>query len=239
MVEENPLLAGVRVVDLAGEPAAMAGRILADLGAEVVVAEPASGHPLRALPDRWSAWATGKHSMVVSGSDDPALLDLLRGADIVIDTPGFPGTAVVDPAVSPDAVWVSVTPFGLDGPRAGWRASDLGVMAASGNMYCTGDPDREPVRCTEPSGYAHIGAETAFAALTGLASGRPQRVDVSMQEVVFVANMATPARFPRPGSAGRAAGPTSGAPARSGRRTTASSASGCAVARRGFRAWRR
>ena len=77
-------------------------------------------------------------------------------------------------------------------------------MAASGNMYCTGDPDRAPVRCTEPSGYAHIGAETAFAALTGLASGRPQRVDVSMQEVVFVANMATPARFPRPGSAAAA-----------------------------------
>ncbi len=75
-------------------------------------------------------------------------------------------------------------------------------MAASGNMYCTGDPDREPVRCTEPSGYAHVGAESAFAALTGLASGRPQRVDVSMQEVVFIANMATPAGFPKTGFRG-------------------------------------
>ncbi len=69
-------------------------------------------------------------------------------------------------------------------------------------MYCTGDPDREPVRCSEPSGYAHVGAEAAFAALTGLASGRPQRVDVSMQEVVFIANMATPARFPQTGFRG-------------------------------------
>ena len=197
MVDENPLLDGVRVVDLAGEPAAMAGRMLADLGAEVIVVEPPDGHPLRALPDRWAAWAAGKHSVVVSGPDDPELARAARAARTSSSTPpGSPGTPAIDPAVAPDTVWVSVTPFGLDGPRAGWRASDLGVMAASGNMYCTGDPDRAPVRCTEPSGYAHVGAEAAFAALTGLASGRPQRVDVSMQEVVFVANMATPARFP-------------------------------------------
>ncbi|MGZ6994684.1 MAG: CoA transferase [Acidimicrobiia bacterium] len=199
---EAGLLDGVRVIDLAGEPAAMAGRMLADLGAEVVVAEPATGHPLRALPDRWAAWGAGKQSVVVEGPDDPALLALLLSADIVIDTPGFPGSWTLDPALAPASVWVSVTPFGLTGPRADWRASDLGVMAASGNMYCTGDPDREPVRCSEPSGYAHVGAETAFAALTGFASGRPQRVDVSMQEVVFVANMATPSRFPQTGFRG-------------------------------------
>ncbi len=205
LVEDNPgerLLDGVRVVDLAGEPAAMSGRILADLGAEVILVEPPTGHPLRALPDRFAAWAAGKQSVVVDGPDAGALADLLRTAEVVIDTPGFPGAWALDPALAPAAVWVSVTPFGLTGPRAGWRASDLGVMAASGNMYCTGDPDREPVRCTEPSGYAHVGAETAFAALTGLASGRAQRVDVSMQEVVFVANMSTPARFPQTGFRG-------------------------------------
>ncbi len=205
MEHEHPgerLLDGVRVVDLAGEPVAMAGRILADLGAEVILAEPSGGHPLRAVPDRWDAWGAGKQSIVVDSAEDGMFLELLRTADIVIDTPGFPGAWALDPVLAPDAVWVSVTPFGLTGPRAGWRASDLGVMAASGNMYCTGDPDREPVRCTEPSGYAHVGAETAFAALTGLASGRPQRVDVSMQEVVFIANMATPARFPQTGFRG-------------------------------------
>lgn len=196
------LLEATRVIDLAGEPAAMAGRLLADLGAEVILPEPPGGHPLRALPHRWSAWGAGKQSVVVSGPDDPALLELLLGADIVIDTPGFPGAWTLEPGVAPNAVWVSVTPFGLTGPRAGWRASDLGVMASSGNMFCTGDPDRAPVRCTEPSGYAHVGAETAFAALTGLASGRPQRVDVSMQEVVLIANMATPARFPQTGFRG-------------------------------------
>jgi crotonobetainyl-CoA:carnitine CoA-transferase CaiB-like acyl-CoA transferase len=196
------LLEATRVIDLAGEPAAMAGRLLADLGAEVILPEPRGGHPLRSRPYRWAAWGAGKQSVVVSGPDDPALVQLLTNADIVIDTPGFPGAWTLDPTLARSAVWVSVTPFGLNGPRADWRASDLGVMAASGNMFCTGDPDRAPVRCTEPSGYAHVGAETAFAALTGLASGRPQRVDVSMQEVVLIANMATPARFPQTGFRG-------------------------------------
>src|SRR5947209_7651829 len=85
-----------------------------------------------------------------------------------------------------DAIWVSVTPFGLSGPRSSWRASDLGVMASSGNLYCTGDPDRPPVRCAGNAAYAHSASEAAFAALTAVASGvRPADVDVSMQEVVL------------------------------------------------------
>jgi crotonobetainyl-CoA:carnitine CoA-transferase CaiB-like acyl-CoA transferase len=196
------LLAGIRVVDLAGEPAAMAGRILADLGAEVTLVEPPEGHPLRALPHRFLAWSAGKASVVVNGADDAKLDDLLAMAHAVIATPGFPGAFEVDPARAPHAVWASVTPFGRDGPRARWRGSDLGVMAASGNMYATGDPDRPPVRCSEPSGYAHVGAETAFAVLTALASGDPHRIDVSMQEVVFAANMVGPASFPKTGQRG-------------------------------------
>jgi crotonobetainyl-CoA:carnitine CoA-transferase CaiB-like acyl-CoA transferase len=196
------LLTGTRVVDLAGEPAAMAGRMLTDLGAEVILVEPPGGHPLRVLPHRFLAWAAGKASVVVDGPNDPRLDELLATADAVIDTPGFPGAFEVDPARAPRAVWASVTPFGRAGPRAGWRASDLGVMAASGNMYATGDPDRPPVRCTEPSGYAHVGAETAFAVITALATGSPHRIDISMQEVVFVSNMVGLASFPKTGHRG-------------------------------------
>jgi crotonobetainyl-CoA:carnitine CoA-transferase CaiB-like acyl-CoA transferase len=106
-----------------------------------------------------------------------------------------------------DAIWVSVTPFGLTGPRSQWRASDLGVMASSGNLYCTGDPDRAPVRCAGNAAYAHGGSETAFAALSALASGRrPADVDVSLQEVVLVANMGAAGRFFRGGNRGRRLG---------------------------------
>ena len=200
------LLDGVRVVDLAGEPAAMTGRILADLGADVVLVEPPDGHPLRDQPDRFAAWAAGKRSVVVTGPDDAALAELLAGADVVVTTPGFPGTLDVDPSRAPDSVWVLVTPFGASGPRAEWQASDLGVMAASANMFSTGDPDRAPVRCTEPSGYGHTGPEAAFAAITALWSGRPQRVDVSMQETVLSANMGAPGRFAQSGFRGERRG---------------------------------
>ena len=195
----DKILDGVRVLDLAGEPAQLAGRILADLGAEVVKVEPAAGDPLRKVGPfigtrrdadaslRFAAWNLGKQCIESGDGSVPA--KLLSAADIVIDTPGWPGAIAVEPDRAPQAVWVRVTPFGLNGPRADWRASDLGIMAASGNMHATGFPDRPPLCCAEPSAYAHTGPEAAFAALTGLASGQPQVIDLSMQEAVLIANM--------------------------------------------------
>lgn len=210
----NALLSSIRVVDLAGEPAAMTGRILADLGADVVKVETDAGDPLRAAaplgPDgvslRFVAWNAGKASLVVDGPDDERLVKRLATADVVLDTPGWPGALVIDPSIAPQAVWVSVTPFGLTGPRANWKASDLGVMASTGNMYCTGDPDRPPVRCTEPTGWAHVGPEAAVAALTALATGRPQRVDVSTQEAVMIASMGHAGRVARTQARGQRSG---------------------------------
>jgi crotonobetainyl-CoA:carnitine CoA-transferase CaiB-like acyl-CoA transferase len=186
------LLEGLRVLDLGGDPSARAARVLGDLGADVVRAVPASGDPLPRSVAR--AWNVGKQVVRLAVAD-PELEALLAEADVVFDEPGEPGTHPLDPARAPHAVWVRITPFGAEGPRAEWRASDLGVMAASGNMYCTGDPDRAPIRSTEPTGYAHSGPEAAFAAMTALASGLPQRVDLSMQEVVLIANMAAPGRY--------------------------------------------
>jgi crotonobetainyl-CoA:carnitine CoA-transferase CaiB-like acyl-CoA transferase len=210
------LLSGIRVLELAGEPAQMAGRILADLGAEVVKVEPAGGDVLRKAPPerageslRFAAWNAGKTSVVLA-ADDPRFDDLLAGADVVLETPGWPGSPDVAPARARQAVWVRVTPFGASGPRAAWRASDLGVMAASGNMAATGDADRAPVRCSEPSSYAHLGPDVAFAALTGIASGRPQVIDVSMQEVVLVANMSGPSQARRTGESQRRGGASLG-----------------------------
>jgi crotonobetainyl-CoA:carnitine CoA-transferase CaiB-like acyl-CoA transferase len=210
----DALLAGVRVTDIADEPAAMTGRILADLGASVTRIEPPGGDPLRAVPPlgpdgtslRFRVWNAGKSLITLDAADDPRLAAALADSDIVIATPGWPGAIEVDPAVAPGAVWVLVTPFGSDGPRAGWKGSDLGVMASTGNMYCTGDPDRPPVRCTEPTGWAHVGPEAAMAALTALASGRPQLVDVSAQEAVMIASMGHPGRFARTGNRGKRSG---------------------------------
>ena len=140
--------------------------------------------------------------------------------------------------VRPHAVWVHVTPFGIDGPRANWRASNLGVMAASGNMYCTGDPDRAPVRCAEPTGYAHSGARGRVR------RARPRCGRESRRRSTCRCKRSSSApAWRRP--------PTSRAPASRGRRagrqhrpdprdladdSTASSRSACGAARRGSRA---
>lgn len=214
-VSDSALLEGLRVLDLAAEPAAMTGRLLADLGADVVRVEPREGDPLRKRTPflagrrddlaslRFAAWSAGKKSVYAEGA---ILEGLLAGADVVLETPGWPGVPEVDPASAPGAVWLRVTAFGAEGPRSHWRGSDLGVMAASGNMFSTGYPDRAPVRSGEPSGYAHVGPEATFAVLSGLASGRPQVIDLSMQEVVCVANMSGVAQSFREGTVGRRLG---------------------------------
>jgi crotonobetainyl-CoA:carnitine CoA-transferase CaiB-like acyl-CoA transferase len=193
------LLAGVRVLDLAGEPAAMAGRILADLGADVTRIGPTL--------DGTTELAWGAHKTTATMLD---LLELYAGADIVLATPGWPGTVAGGPGAAPNAVWVDVTPFGGLGPRAHWRASDLGTMAATGNLFATGDPDRPPVRCAAPVAWCHAGPETVIGALTALASGVPQHVDVSIQEAVLVANMGAVGRFFRIPSRGSRSGAQTG-----------------------------
>ncbi|MBV9283327.1 MAG: CoA transferase [Acidimicrobiia bacterium] len=194
-MSENALLSGLLVLDLAQEPGRTAARILGDLGATVV----RPGSPDPSLRD--VVWDAGKEIV-----DPGRLEELLASADVVIATPFARGADSVDRALAPQAVWVDVTPFGLTGPRAGWKATDLGVMASSGNMYATGDPDRAPVRPVEPASYSHGAAETALAAMTALASGRPQHVDLSLQETVLVANMGAAGRFARVPDRGRRAG---------------------------------
>jgi crotonobetainyl-CoA:carnitine CoA-transferase CaiB-like acyl-CoA transferase len=195
----DSLLDGLRVLDLGGDVSARAARVLADLGAQVTRVVPPEGDALKGNVAK--AWNANKTVVTTDALDDA-----LAHADVVFDTPGIAGTVEIDPGRAPNAIWVHITPFGMDGPRANWRASDLGVMASTGNMFCTGDPDRAPVRCTEPTAYAHSGPEAAYAALTALWQGVPQQVDVSMQEVVLIANMANPARYPQTHFRGKRAG---------------------------------
>ena len=97
---------------------------------------------------------------------------------------------------------VSVTPFGQDGPKAGWAASDLTLYAASGGLILTGDPDRPPLRVSVPQIWTHAATTAAAGAVLALheraASGRGQHVDVAAQEVATLLsggqNLAAPAR---------------------------------------------
>ena len=96
-------------------------------------------------------------------------------------------------AINPRLVHVTVSAFGLDGPKAGWAASDLTILAAGCAQVLNGDSDRPPVRTTVPQAWLHAGAEAAVGALLALTererSGLGQHVDVSAQQAVMQAGI--------------------------------------------------
>jgi crotonobetainyl-CoA:carnitine CoA-transferase CaiB-like acyl-CoA transferase len=190
------LLDGVRVVDLTDAYGAFSSRLLADLGAEVVRLEPRGGGRGR-LRSPKAADGTSLHHLhrnvgkAIVESDDPAILDgLLAGADIAFCSraePSAPPLNDVEPARlavrHPHLIVVSVTPFGLEGPTAGWRASELVAQSLSGVVYRSGVPELPPVAA--PGSYCEdVGAAVAaLASLLALRqtrqSGHGQLVDVS------------------------------------------------------------
>jgi benzylsuccinate CoA-transferase BbsE subunit len=189
------LLEPYRVLDCTGQLGWLTGRLLADLGADVIKIEP-PGAPLNA-PD-WRANNANKRLLSLdleSEAGRGAFLKLAAEADFLLETAG-PGSTLAeffDPdtlrRANPRLIHVSITPFGRTGPRAGWQASDLELMAAGGAMALAGEPDGIPLRITAPQSNpwaASQGAVGAMVALTARAtSGRGQHVDVSAQGAVL------------------------------------------------------
>ena len=200
-------LSGIRVLDLSTPLAEATGRVLADLGAEVIKVEPPGGCESRFVapfeagrhgePDGslfWRAFGLGKRSVVLDpddATDHARLLELVRGADIFIESspPGAMAARGLGQAnllaLNPALVYVSVTPFGQQGPEAASPATDLTLSAAGGLLNLQGDGDRPPVPIGHPEASHHgavQGAADAILALYGRhRDGRGQHLDVSCQ----------------------------------------------------------
>src|SRR5215469_16361879 len=175
------MLSPYRVLDLTTERGLLCGQVLGDLGAEVIKIEPPGGAPARRLgpffndephPDRslyWWAYNRNKRSVTLD-IDRPEGRALLRrmasGADFLIESfnpgemaargLGYDDLAALNPAL----VYVSISAFGQEGPKASYADADLVIMAAVGALAA----HHESVR-----------------------SGRGQRVDVAAQESVAMA----------------------------------------------------
>jgi crotonobetainyl-CoA:carnitine CoA-transferase CaiB-like acyl-CoA transferase len=216
------MLTGIRILDLTQEAGFLAGKILGDLGADVVKIEPPGGDragrrgpylgevedPERSL--LWLALNTSKRGISLD-------LDRERGreiyrrlaqrADAILETaePGVLAELGIDyeslRAENPRLVQCALTPFGRSGPYASYRAHDLVVVAMGGNAALTGDPDRPPVRCTLPTAYYHAGPEAALGIAMALfareTSGRGQFVDVSLREIQLSTLMTGPGQHAR------------------------------------------
>jgi crotonobetainyl-CoA:carnitine CoA-transferase CaiB-like acyl-CoA transferase len=207
--DDAGLLSPYRVLDLTDERGILGGKILADLGADVIQIEPPGGSSARRIgpfyhdephPERslfWWSYAANKRSITLNivSSDGRALLRrMVPSAHFLIESfppghmerlgLGYDALAAINPAL----IVVSVTPFGQDGPYAHYHASDLNGMGMAGFMYLTGDPDRPPARVGVPHFYLHGAAAGATGAMIAhtqrVLTGRGQHVDVSCQEAV-------------------------------------------------------
>ena len=183
-------LEGLLVLDLSvGVSGAFATKLLADLGADVVMVESPDGSPLREH-SLFEHLCGGKRSTVVNDEADVAAW--FDATDVVVTDGSSPWHSTATANRRDATVVVDVSPFGRSAPYASWRSSDLVTWAMGGYLYFTGSPDREPIWVPGCQAQLHAGAHAAIAALVALherdRSGRGQRVEVSELEAVLTAH---------------------------------------------------
>jgi crotonobetainyl-CoA:carnitine CoA-transferase CaiB-like acyl-CoA transferase len=210
----QPPLHGLRVIELANDPAGeFTGRLLASLGAEVLKIEPTSGAPSRKVGPFYQGtvgpetslnfwhYNANKKSLVVdveAGQGAKRLDDLLATADIFICTlqPKELKRLGLDLGAlaksRPKLIVLSVTAFGLDGPWADYRSSDLVALALGGPLNLSGYDDHSipPIRPGGNQGYQTVASFALVGALLALLdrqkTGAGQLADVSMHEALAV-----------------------------------------------------
>src|SRR3954447_25678376 len=214
MSDNDRVLDGVTVVELAGDVSGeMLGKLVAEMGADVIKVEPPEGSPSRAVGpfahDRIDAdhsltfwyYNTNKRSVVldyrtIRGRDE--LGRLAAGADVFISTlapPELRGLGIEPDALreaAPALVVVSITPFGLTGPWADRLSSDLVGLALGNPLNSCGYDDHSipPIRPGGDQAYQSAASFALMGTMLALVerqqTGRGQLVDVGMHDCLAV-----------------------------------------------------
>ncbi|MEX3959778.1 CaiB/BaiF CoA transferase family protein [Trinickia sp. EG282A] len=206
-------LHGVRVLDFTTSVAGPYGTLLlADLGAEVIKVEKRQGG------DDTRSWGppflNGESLWFLSMNRNKASMtidltrpegrriahELVRQSDVVVlnTTQRIQEKLQLDyetlKTIQPTLIHVSVTGFGLGGPRKDLPCYDLIAEGYSGVMHLTGEADRPPQKVGTPAADLLAGQDIATATLAALfereRTGLGKQIDVSM--------VATSARFMAP-----------------------------------------
>ena len=209
------MLSGCRVLDLTDEKGFLCGKILADLGAEVIKIEKPDGRHSGRIgpywhdksdPDKslyWFSYNTNKKGITLdieTKEGREILTRLVLRSDFFIESfpPGYMDK--LDLAydqlieINPNIIAVSISPFGQRGPYKDFKASDIIIMGMSGLLYLTGDADRAPLNISIPQSHMLAGTDAAVGAMIAYyhreKTGVGQYVDVSMQQSTawFLAN---------------------------------------------------
>jgi crotonobetainyl-CoA:carnitine CoA-transferase CaiB-like acyl-CoA transferase len=205
-MQQKRMLEGHRALDLTDEKGFLCGKILAELGVDVIKVEKPGGDLARRIgpfwhdqvdPEKslyWFAYNSSKRGITLDLETEDGkriFRRLAQTADFIIesfapgdlDTLGF-GYSELS-RIKKDMILISITPFGQEGPYSHYQASDLVVMGMAGELFLTGDSDRRPVNISLPQACLHAGADAAVGAMLAhyhrRKTGEGQHVDVSMQ----------------------------------------------------------
>jgi crotonobetainyl-CoA:carnitine CoA-transferase CaiB-like acyl-CoA transferase len=212
MADTNGWLRTYRAIDLTDERGLLAGQMLARFGMDVIQVEPPAGSSARRtapLDDQggsfyWSAYAAGKRGITLdwhAPAGQELLLKLLDTADFLFETepPARRAALGLSPDIlaqrNPRLIHVSITPFGSDGPKRDYADSELILWAAGGPLHPNRDTEGPPLRISVPQAYLHAAADAAAGAMIAhfarLRTGRGQHVDISVQQSVTQATLAS------------------------------------------------
>ncbi len=209
-------LTGIRVLELSDEKGQFCGKLMADLGADVIKIEPPGGQNTRSIgpfladiPNRersLSFWHynTSKRGITLNleSLDGRRLFrDLAGMADVILETlpPGHLGGLGLGyeqlSEGNPGLIMCSLTPFGQSGPWRDFLSSDLLHMAAGGQMASSGYdqddvPDAPPIAPGGGNAW-HIAGHYAYIGILAALyyrdmSGEGQYIDTSIHEACAV-----------------------------------------------------
>jgi crotonobetainyl-CoA:carnitine CoA-transferase CaiB-like acyl-CoA transferase len=187
--QPTALLPEFRVIELGSSMGAFCGKVLCDLGMDVVKVEPPGGDAARQEPPlanvnidkerslRFAYLNAGKRSITLDiekARGRKLLLDLVARSDIVLET-FEPGTLAAhnlgyDALLErqPKLILVSLTGFGQDGPYARFKTPDIVGTAMGGLLYISGDPELVPCNPPETQSYYYASLFAAYAVTLAL-----------------------------------------------------------------------
>jgi CoA:oxalate CoA-transferase len=183
------LLSGYRVLDLSSSMGAFCGKLLRDLGMDVIKVEPREGDATRreapfAKGDtdregslRFAYLNAGKRSITLDSAAERGrklLLDLVARSDIVLEdfTPGYLSTRNLGYEVLLERqnklILVSLSGFGQDGPYAQFKTPDIVGNAMGGLLYISGDPQMAPCNPPETQSYYYASLFASYGVMLAL-----------------------------------------------------------------------
>jgi len=196
MTHPRGALHGVRIIEIRSLVSAYGGKLLADMGADVIRVDPPftelDADPTSDLGSDLLYYEANKRSIVLdlqSPNGREAFHGLIGGADVLID--GDPALDLDHGALRarhPGLIAAILTPFGKSGPWRHYRGNDLVCQAAGGMIAPNGERTRPPLPAAGLQAYHAAAIHAALAIMLALLarqrSGEGQEIDISIQDCV-------------------------------------------------------